>query len=340
MFLVLQQDVKAISSVQLGDRSRRRTQHADRRCVGRDRLFQTLGSSQTHFAGNINILIGNMGLAIIGLVFLPLFLLPGMEGRLMKPLGLAYGNDVVVSAVVDLEVRQQLGEVHRGAAEELQSHLIHQSRAFGQGLNEGLVQESHTGEVPDGVLERILHHASNEGPEEIRGAEELDDGDVELSSADRWIRARFDETVASAHRNFDGYRLDLVAQAVYEFTWHEFCDWYLELSKPVLQSESSSTEAQRGTRTLGIEPARIGHDAAIVLLVAGAGTRRVVIGGTDEAEAETVWPGGIIPFIEVAQGIAAYYAGVKKERVTIHSCFLGGGFGRRAAHVQRRAGGT
>jgi valyl-tRNA synthetase len=44
------------------------------------------------------------------------------------------------------------------------------------------------------------------------------------------------------------YRLDLAAQAIYEFTWHEFCDWYLELSKPVLQSEEASAAAQLGTR--------------------------------------------------------------------------------------------
>ena len=87
----------------------------------------------------------------------------------------------------------------------------------------------------------------------LMNTEELDDGDVELSSADRWIRARFDETVASVHRNFDGYRLDLVAQAVYEFTWHEFCDWYLELSKPVLQSELASAAARRGTRRTLVE---------------------------------------------------------------------------------------
>jgi valyl-tRNA synthetase len=82
----------------------------------------------------------------------------------------------------------------------------------------------------------------------LMNTEQLDDGDVELSAADRWIQARFDETVASVHRNFDAYRLDLVAQAIYEFTWHEFCDWYLELSKPVLQSDSASAAAQRGTR--------------------------------------------------------------------------------------------
>jgi valyl-tRNA synthetase len=87
----------------------------------------------------------------------------------------------------------------------------------------------------------------------LMNTEELDRGEVELSSADRWILARFDETVASVHRNFDGYRLDLVAQAIYEFTWHEFCDWYLELSKPVLQSDTSTAEARRGTRRTLVE---------------------------------------------------------------------------------------
>ena len=87
----------------------------------------------------------------------------------------------------------------------------------------------------------------------LMNTERLDDGDVELSASDRWIRARFDATVVEVHRHFDTYRLDLVAQAIYEFTWHEFCDWYLELSKPVLQSETSSAEAQRGTRRTLIE---------------------------------------------------------------------------------------
>jgi valyl-tRNA synthetase len=47
---------------------------------------------------------------------------------------------------------------------------------------------------------------------------------------------------------FADYRLDAVANALYEFTWHEFCDWYVELSKAVLQSDSASEAAKRGTR--------------------------------------------------------------------------------------------
>jgi valyl-tRNA synthetase len=40
----------------------------------------------------------------------------------------------------------------------------------------------------------------------------------------------------------------LAAKAIYEFTWHEFCDWYLELSKPILQSDDVSDELKRGTQ--------------------------------------------------------------------------------------------
>ncbi len=82
----------------------------------------------------------------------------------------------------------------------------------------------------------------------LMNTEALDDGDVEFSASDRWIRARIDETTRQMHKHFASYRLDLAVQAVYDFTWHEFCDWYLELSKPVLQSDESSPELKRGTR--------------------------------------------------------------------------------------------
>ncbi|MDG2375848.1 MAG: valine--tRNA ligase, partial [Woeseiaceae bacterium] len=78
--------------------------------------------------------------------------------------------------------------------------------------------------------------------------ESLDDGDKELSMADRWILSRMQDTIASIHESMQNYRLDLTAQAIYEFTWHEFCDWYLELSKPVLQSDETSDAQKRGTR--------------------------------------------------------------------------------------------
>jgi valyl-tRNA synthetase len=71
---------------------------------------------------------------------------------------------------------------------------------------------------------------------------------AEFSLADRWIRSRLSAMLMRVEAGFADYRLDNVANALYEFTWHEFCDWYLELTKAVLQSESASPAAKRGTR--------------------------------------------------------------------------------------------
>ncbi len=73
-------------------------------------------------------------------------------------------------------------------------------------------------------------------------------GNVELSLADRWILSRLQRTVATVNEAIHGYRFDLAAQAIYDFTWNEYCDWYLELSKPVLTSGDASAEQERGTR--------------------------------------------------------------------------------------------
>jgi valyl-tRNA synthetase len=73
----------------------------------------------------------------------------------------------------------------------------------------------------------------------------------DLSLADRWIRSRLTAMLERVDAGFAGYRLDIVANALYEFTWNEFCDWYLELSKAVLQSDAAR-DAQKyaGRRTL------------------------------------------------------------------------------------------
>jgi valyl-tRNA synthetase len=69
-----------------------------------------------------------------------------------------------------------------------------------------------------------------------------------FSLADRWIQARLAAMLARVTSGFSDYRLDTAANALYEFTWHEFCDWYVELSKAVLQSETATAESKRGTR--------------------------------------------------------------------------------------------
>ncbi len=71
-------------------------------------------------------------------------------------------------------------------------------------------------------------------------------GEMELSLADRWIIGQFEQTVKTVHEAFDTYRFDLASQALYEFTWNQFCDWYLELTKPVLFKGNEAQ--QRGTR--------------------------------------------------------------------------------------------
>ena len=76
-------------------------------------------------------------------------------------------------------------------------------------------------------------------------------GPEKLSAYDRWIRSRPRATVAAVREGFAQYRFDLAAQAVYEFTWYEFCDWYLEFAKPVLQSHGQRRRrnaAARGAR--------------------------------------------------------------------------------------------
>ena len=74
------------------------------------------------------------------------------------------------------------------------------------------------------------------------------DADLELSLADRWINSRLQETATEVERAVANYRFDMASQALYEFIWNEYCDWYLELSKPVLWDDNASPAAKRGTR--------------------------------------------------------------------------------------------
>ena len=73
-------------------------------------------------------------------------------------------------------------------------------------------------------------------------------GDVLLSAADRWIISLLQQTEQEVINGIDTYRFDLAAQAIYTFIWDEYCDWYLELSKPVITNPKSTEAALRGTR--------------------------------------------------------------------------------------------
>ncbi|WP_251977306.1 valine--tRNA ligase [Salinicola avicenniae] len=76
----------------------------------------------------------------------------------------------------------------------------------------------------------------------------LNEEPVALSLADRWILSRLQQTAAQVTRSMEEYRFDLASQALYDFVWNEYCDWYLELSKPVLWDEAATVAAKRGTR--------------------------------------------------------------------------------------------
>ncbi|MDH5231644.1 MAG: valine--tRNA ligase, partial [Gammaproteobacteria bacterium] len=73
-------------------------------------------------------------------------------------------------------------------------------------------------------------------------------GKVEFSLADQWIQSRLQHAIEQVNKAVANYRLDLATTAIYEFIWNEYCDWYLELSKPVLNNKASSEAALRGTR--------------------------------------------------------------------------------------------
>jgi valyl-tRNA synthetase len=75
----------------------------------------------------------------------------------------------------------------------------------------------------------------------------------EFSTADRWIRSRFGRLLNEVESAMQEYRFDFAASALYQFTWYEFCDWYLEFTKPVLQSTQSSPGARSAARMTLLE---------------------------------------------------------------------------------------
>jgi valyl-tRNA synthetase len=67
-----------------------------------------------------------------------------------------------------------------------------------------------------------------------------------VTEAERWILTRLKHTLAEVEQHFDSYRFDHLAQALYEFVWNEYCDWFLELSKPALNGDDA--DAATSTR--------------------------------------------------------------------------------------------
>jgi valyl-tRNA synthetase len=84
----------------------------------------------------------------------------------------------------------------------------------------------------------------------------LDDYDEKIAAtvgdslADKWIKARLNKAIAEVTQNLDEYHFNDAAATVYRFIWHEFCDWYLELSKPAFYGKLSPEQRIATQRTL------------------------------------------------------------------------------------------
>ncbi|MBD8512704.1 valine--tRNA ligase [Photobacterium sp. WH77] len=73
-----------------------------------------------------------------------------------------------------------------------------------------------------------------------------DGAELEYSLADKWIESQFELAAKEFNAHIENFRLDMAANTIYEFIWNQFCDWYLELTKPVLWKGSEAQ--QRATR--------------------------------------------------------------------------------------------
>ncbi|PIE45132.1 MAG: valine--tRNA ligase [Gammaproteobacteria bacterium] len=65
-------------------------------------------------------------------------------------------------------------------------------------------------------------------------------GTINYSAFDAWIEAKFNETADEVNKAIFEYRFDIAAKAIYEFVWNQYCDWYLELTKPILNGDDKA----------------------------------------------------------------------------------------------------
>ena len=76
---------------------------------------------------------------------------------------------------------------------------------------------------------------------------------VAQSVADRWIRSRLVALAEQVQDGYESYRFDYVAGSLYDFTWNEFCDWYVELTKPILAAPGVPEAVRLATRRTLVE---------------------------------------------------------------------------------------
>jgi valyl-tRNA synthetase len=84
---------------------------------------------------------------------------------------------------------------------------------------------------------------------ELKSAGGIDRDD--LKTVERWILSRLNDTTQAVNRALSAYRFDEASNAIYQFFWHEFCDWYIEMVKPVLLGKhGNEDDAKRAKRVL------------------------------------------------------------------------------------------
>jgi len=150
-----------------------------------------------------------------------------------------------------------------------------------------------------------------------------DNKHIELNSADHWILSRLQATIDNVKKSIDSYRFDLAAQAIYEFTWNEYCDWYLELSKPVLYSDDSTEEQLRGTRQTLVQVLetllRLAHPIMPFITeeiwqrvssLAGKSGDTIMLQPYPESDQRQVYPGAV----EEIQWVMDFVLGIRKIR--------------------------
>ncbi len=134
-----------------------------------------------------------------------------------------------------------------------------------------------------------------------------------LGLADRWIRSLAGRLAGQAHETLAAYRFDLYANAVYEFAWHEYCDWYLELAKPVLFDQAAPAEQAQAVRWTLLEVLetllRVAHP--IVPFVTETLWRAVARDGSGGMLVQQPFPAaGAWPQDEEAEAAIAWLKGV------------------------------
>jgi valyl-tRNA synthetase len=84
-----------------------------------------------------------------------------------------------------------------------------------------------------------VNHANSAGSQSLSRGER----GLPATEAERWILTRLHHALAEVEAHFATYRFDLLAQALYEFVWNDYCDWFLELAKPALAGEDAAAAA-------------------------------------------------------------------------------------------------